>query len=192
MIGVWDKMIFDYLHSFAFRTEVFDAITIFIATTFGTVLTIGVILFLIFHRDEVGPQYTWPLIKKRVGEAGVILTSAFLSWLFVTILKSFFASPRPFITFTEIQTLFLYGTYDSFPSGHATFFAALGTALFIYHRGIGTFYLVCALLIGISRVVAGIHFPFDIIAGFILGGVTSFLVYKTLRPRVKKFLKWDR
>lgn len=190
MIGDLDKAIFDFLHSFAFRSDTLDMFAIFIATTFGTILTIGVIVFLIFHHDVPGSQYTWPVLKKRLGEAGTILTSAFLSWSFVTILKNIFSSPRPFITFTDIRTLFPYGSYDSFPSGHATFFAALGVALYMYHRGIGTFYLVCALLIGISRVVAGIHFPLDIVVGFMLGALTSFFVYKALRPIVKKTLNW--
>ena len=190
MIGILDKNIFVFLNNLTSESVFFDSLIIFLATSFGTILTIGVFLFLIFHRDQEGSQYTFEKIKRKIGEASVILFSAFLSWLFVLILKDIFDSPRPFITYTEIKPLFDYGEYDSFPSGHATFFAALGVALFMYHKRIGIFYLFGALIIGLSRIIAGVHFPFDIVAGFILGSFTSFFVYRALRPKVKRILNW--
>ena len=33
-----------------------------------------------------------------------------------------------------------------------------------------------ALLIGLARIIAGVHFPIDILGGFVLGGIVSFLV----------------
>jgi len=33
-----------------------------------------------------------------------------------------------------------------------------------------------ALLIGIARIIAGVHFPVDILGGFILGILTAYLV----------------
>ncbi len=190
MIGILDKNIFIFLNSLTAKSVFFDSTIIFLATSFGTLLTIGVFLFLIFHHDEAGSEYYFGKIKKKLGEASVILTSAFLSWLFVLILKDIFDSPRPFITYTEIKPLFDYGGYDSFPSGHATFFSALGVALFMYHKRIGIFYLSGAFVIGLSRIIVGVHFPFDIVAGFILGSFTSFFVYRALRPRVKRILNW--
>lgn len=190
MIGILDKNIFIFLNSLTSESVFFDSIVVFLATSFGTLLTVGVFLFLIFHHDEEGSQYSFDKVKRKIGEASVILTSAFLSWLFVLILKDIFDSPRPFITYTEIKPLFDYGSYDSFPSGHATFFSALGVALFMYHKRIGIFYLLGALIIGVSRIVAGVHFPFDILAGFVLGAVTSFVVYRALRPKVKRILNW--
>jgi undecaprenyl-diphosphatase len=60
--------------------------------------------------------------------------------------------------------------YASFPSGHATtaFAAALLLALW-YPRFAGAF-LGLAVLVGLSRVVLGSHFPSDVLAGALLGG----------------------
>lgn len=188
MIGKLDQTLFASIQGLGLQAPWFDALAIFIATSFGILITGIAIVFVIFHHEKPRTPLSWSRLKRRMGEACVILGSAFFSWLVVVLLKFIFASPRPFITFTDLQTLLVHGSYDSFPSGHATFFAALGTALFIYHPRIGGFYLFGAVLIGLARIVVGVHFPFDIIAGFLLGIAVAFFVYKTLRPLGKRLL----
>jgi undecaprenyl-diphosphatase len=64
----------------------------------------------------------------------------------------------------------------SFPSGHATFFMALGFGIFFSHKKAGYVFIFFALLIGIARIIAGVHFPVDILSGFILGAIIAYLV----------------
>lgn len=83
----------------------------------------------------------------------------------------------------------LPATGPSFPSGHATFMvivvAALALVAFDPPRGwparvaVGAGSLLLCLLVGLSRVVLGVHYPLDILAGFALGG---FWVYLFLVP----------
>lgn len=67
--------------------------------------------------------------------------------------------------------------YASFPSGHATtaFAAALLLALW-YPRAAGAWVAV-AVLVGLSRVVLGSHFPSDVLAGALLGSGVALAVY---------------
>ncbi|HWU36004.1 MAG TPA: phosphatase PAP2 family protein, partial [Candidatus Acidoferrum sp.] len=59
--------------------------------------------------------------------------------------------------------------YASFPSGHATTaFAAAIILGFMYPRQAGVFMGV-AVVVGLSRVLLGAHFPSDVLAGAILG-----------------------
>jgi membrane-associated phospholipid phosphatase len=59
--------------------------------------------------------------------------------------------------------------YASFPSGHATTaFAAAVVLAFLYPRQTRAF-LGLAVLVGLSRVVLGAHFPSDVLAGATLG-----------------------
>jgi membrane-associated phospholipid phosphatase len=70
--------------------------------------------------------------------------------------------------------------YASFPSGHATtaFAAALLLSLW-YPRGTGAFFGL-AVLVGLSRVVLGSHFPSDVLAGALLGCGVALFVHEHL------------
>lgn len=90
------------------------------------------------------------------------------------VLKTIFKRERP--SFHRI----LEETGFSFPSGHAmAAFALYGAIAFLLWRHISSglgrtlliiFSTVMILAIGVSRIYAGVHFPSDILGGFILSG----------------------
>lgn len=91
-----------------------------------------------------------------------------------TVLKGLFARPRPEIVphLVEVNTL-------SFPSGHATNSAivyltiALVLARNFQDRATRVFILVSAvalvMAIGLTRVFLGVHYPTDVLAGWLVG-----------------------
>jgi len=57
----------------------------------------------------------------------------------------------------------------SFPSGHTTTSFACATVLSVFvPRAAPAFYLL-ALAIGFSRIYVGVHWPFDVLGGIVLG-----------------------
>jgi undecaprenyl-diphosphatase len=64
----------------------------------------------------------------------------------------------------------------SFPSGHATQAFAAATALALLVPWLRVPVLVLAALIAASRVVLGVHYPFDVIAGALVGAAIGTLV----------------
>lgn len=92
-------------------------------------------------------------------------------------LKMFFHDPRPYWYSTEVIA---YAKESSFglPSGHAQIaFSVWGMLANGIHKWWGWFFaILIILLIGISRLYLGVHFPHDIIIGWLVGALLLFLV----------------
>jgi len=182
-----NDVIFFYLHNFAHRSIFLDWLIIFCADNFGYLMIFLAVVFLIFHTDGVF-DYRTPFLqfKNKLREATFVLLTSFSAWVLGTIIKSFILSPRPFIFFENIKPLFVHGGLDSFPSGHAMFFGALAMSLYYIHKRIGLIYIMVALIVGFARVASGIHFPIDILFGYIFGVIiaTIFrLIFKKINQK---------
>jgi undecaprenyl-diphosphatase len=82
---------------------------------------------------------------------------------------------RPYITHSVIQCVSVPLDRYSFPSGHtlhAISFTLLLTSYFPEWMGV---LAALALLIALSRVVLGLHYPTDVAAGALLGGALAML-----------------
>ncbi|MDM0068030.1 phosphatase PAP2 family protein [Variovorax sp. J31P207] len=78
--------------------------------------------------------------------------------------------PRPFEQGLGVPHL-VHGGSPSFPSSHATAYAALAFSFLLVarYRQVGGALLVLAGLVSVARVVVGVHFPLDIAAGAAIG-----------------------
>ncbi|MEI2299081.1 phosphatase PAP2 family protein [Ensifer sp. MJa1] len=66
--------------------------------------------------------------------------------------------------------------YASFPSGHSTAAGAFFGVFAMLLPRLGPLFLVLALMIGVSRVIVGAHYPSDVAAGLLLGLWTSVMM----------------
>ncbi len=162
-----NEKIFYVFNGLAGQSNAIDQLIIFLSNWFGYLLLVGLFIFLIFHKDK----------KQGVRDLFAVLVSAVTAYVLVKIAKEFLPNPRPFEVLNDANILYEHGGGDSFPSGHATFFSALATALYFYHKKIAFWYAIGALLIGLSRIAVGIHWPVDILGGYILGGIIGAGVY---------------
>lgn len=171
-----NHVIFFSLYSLAHQSINLDWLIVFSANNFGYIMIFLAFIFLIFHTDGVF-DYRAPFLqfKNKAKEVIFVFSSALTAWILATIIKSFILSPRPFVFFQNIRPLFLHGGMDSFPSGHAMFFGALALSLFFVHKRIGYMYFIVALIVGFSRVISGVHFPVDILVGYIFGIMIAYL-----------------
>lgn len=74
------------------------------------------------------------------------------------------------------------GGMNSFPSNHAANGAAVFVvALFLLRPALSLPIGILALLSGLSRIYLGVHFPSDVLAGFLLGASVGWLVVRISR-----------
>jgi len=101
--------------------------------------------------------------------------------------------PRPFVALgaelrvsaDEVQAI---RPNSSFPSGHAANAFMLATLLAaLLRRGLWPLWYGLALLVALSRVYLGLHYPGDVLAGAVLGSVLTWLLLHLpwLAPRLK-------
>lgn len=95
----------------------------------------------------------------------------------VTLIRKFLNFKRPYEQL-EITPLFPKNTQgNSFPSRHTACAAVIAMTFFYVNAPVGTAFLVVASLIAASRVVAGMHYPRDVIAGFLYSVVMSVIFF---------------
>lgn len=121
------------------------------------------------------------IIKERKHTQVVILffltlfsTSAFVTY----VLKPLFGNLRPEFTLENITVFEATSDFYSFPSSHAAVAfsgAVILSKVFPKHT---KFLYILALLISLSRVYLGVHYPLDILAGAIVGyGIGRLFLY---------------
>lgn len=173
----FDEAIFNWFFGLSHQNIVADAIIIFLAKYLLYLLIVAALFFVISKK-------TWQLRLAACAELALagILARGILANLF----KFFYSHPRPF-ELLHLSPL-IAETGNSFPSGHASLLFALAIALFYLNRRWGIWFLLFALLNGLARVSAGVHWPLDIVGGIALGVLSAIFVHNLLLPYIKKIV----
>jgi membrane-associated phospholipid phosphatase len=114
-----------------------------------------------------------PVAARRPDIAWSMLLAALIGTLAVHGLKELFAEPRPLAVLAPSQIRVigppLYAM--SFPSGHATTISVFASVMTLHvtDRRVQAGMLVAVILVALSRVVVGAHWPRDIAAGMVVG-----------------------
>ncbi len=121
---------------------------------------------------------------RKVGCAAVL--SVIFGFLVTNVLlKNLVARPRPFAVINALTPLIAKPTDFSFPSGHTTvsFAVALVIARMLPKK-YGVPAVILAALVAFSRLYLGVHYPTDVLAGFVVALVGSTLAVWIVRKKM--------
>ena len=165
---------------------------------------------LLWIQDNVRSDFLTPIMKviTHLGDKGIlwILVTLALLWYYKTrklgvrcmvsmviglvitnlILKNWVARIRPYELIQGLECIVKKADDYSFPSGHTT--NSLACAWVIFRRAPkkwGVPALILAILISLSRLYVGIHYPTDVLGGAVIG-IGSACLSLALVPKLEK------
>ena len=131
------------------------------------------------------------LVFKRTRRMGVYCAASMLLTLLVVNLciKPLAARTRPYELIEGLQILVSRPHDYSFPSGHSANSLTCAWTIFrLAPKKYGVPALVLAVLIALSRLYVGVHFPTDVLAGAAIGILLSEVALRALRRPLRA---WD-
>jgi membrane-associated phospholipid phosphatase len=153
-----DAYLFHFFNKRGSRPRWLDR-TMQIITEFGNgVVTVGIVLALFFF---VNRHLSYEFIFGTL-----------VLWMIVELVKVLIRRSRPFTKLTGVRVVGTRARGNSFPSGHtsqAFYMATIFVQYFQVHTATMIFFYLAALMVGVTRMYLGMHYPRDVLAGAILG-----------------------
>lgn len=172
----WNAELF-YLINNELQNPVFDVIMP-IFTHFGgfvSLLAICIIAIIILKRLKK---------EKYLKIAKLCLFALIIAGLISAGLKILVQEPRPYTILEHARQLIIPTEPNSFPSGHTASSLSIITVLvtsFKQNNILVALLILFGFLIGFSRIYVGVHYPFDVIAGAVVGVLSGVVVLKYKR-----------
>ncbi len=147
-----DYQLADALNDLSGHSWLFDDLVVLMARD---------LIFVVF---VVAAALLVPLVRRRdwgaLARFGAVLALAFT---FGVVAAQLYAEPRPFTSHSDIRLLVPHAAGQSFPSDHATAAFAIALAILVFVSAAwGRWLVAAAVLIGLARIYAGLHYPGDV------------------------------
>lgn len=120
----------------------------------------------------------WLKTAKQIKIKFLVATilSGIIALVISRIASKLYFDPRPFVT-QHVKPLFPHAADNGFPSDHALLTGTLTAITYFYSKKFAVWMTILTFLVGLARVLAKVHSPLDIAAGWvfgIIGAVTSY------------------
>lgn len=164
-----DSLVLLLVHSFSGRMPLLDAVGIFFAV-YAIYLLAGVVggVFIVESVSRCNASWARPLLTA--------IAAVFVALAINGGIGSAYFRERPFVAFGFVPLTIEARTSKSFPSDHTASAFALATVMLVSKPRLGALMLACAILIGLSRIFVGVHYPGDILAGAGIGILSAIYV----------------
>lgn len=165
-----DQLLFQFIYGLGRRNFLYGDIAVFCAQYLPYLM---MVLFLVLVFYEEGRRRKWYFFCEAA--LAIILSRG----LITEMIHFFYYHLRPFdvLGFTPL----ISESGSSFPSGHAAWFFALAMVIIFRNWKWGAWFFAGALVIGVARIYVGVHWPFDILGGAVIGIGSALFIHWLLR-----------
>jgi membrane-associated phospholipid phosphatase len=149
----------------------------------GLIVVPVVALYVLWRQPE-------PISHKHGNQKAALLAvmTLFLALAAKSLIVFLWFRARPYIAHPDLLHLPLNPDPSSFPSGHTI--VAFSIAFSLMYSGlkkVSSWLLFVAILIGLGRVMAGVHYPSDVIAGVLISWAAAWYLHREASS-IRKFL----
>ncbi len=163
----WDSSLFFAINGLSGQVAWLDSVMVFL-TTANTWRIAGVALAVAILIWGNNP------LRRTVIAATLALVIADITAF--NLLKPLFGRPRPCNLLVGINPLVHAASYCGFPSNHAANMMALAITFTLrQQRPWSSILIPVALLVGFTRIWVGVHFPGDVLGGWLWGVLVGWL-----------------
>jgi undecaprenyl-diphosphatase len=125
-----------------------------------------------------------PLVTGTWQASIQMFVTGLIGLLVYKLIKQRAVRERPFITHTAISCAAAPLDRYSFPSGHTLHAVSFSWIAISYFPGLAGYLVGFTLLVALSRVILGLHYPTDVAAGALLGAALAMTSLALLAPPV--------
>ncbi len=154
-----NNLIFNFFFSLS-SIPFIAGLALFISNIFIYIISILTIIIIYF-------------INRDIVNSFLILFTGIFAFFFSYIIKIVTMINRPFVEL-GLTPLFME-TGFSFPSSHVTVISAISTIMWSIDYRFGIFFFILTILIALSRMVIGVHYPIDVLFGIVFGVLIGLL-----------------
>jgi undecaprenyl-diphosphatase len=188
-----------YFFNRSIHSDLLNNIFIFFSDRKTALLFLPLILLTGYYLNKKKPDS----FRKFIAAVVIALIAVGISDLISSrIIKPLFERPRPcqvldglYFWKSKAQLWVLtdgissYKSSFSFVSSHASNSMAAAIIMSIFYRKLAVIFITVSILIGISRLYLGVHYPSDIVSGWFIGAVIGFLIYYVYIKLSKRYPK---
>jgi undecaprenyl-diphosphatase len=151
--------------------------TLFVSNNVMTVLVKILSVYAVYSIPVIWVVWWFVASKKERFLLLSSLVSGIIAWQgFNRVVKLFYERPRP-IYDIDIRELLFERPDNSFPSDHAAFLSAIAFFFLLQkQKKAGLWLGLLAVLSSVARVAIAVHYPSDIIVGFLDGFIVAYAV----------------
>ncbi|MCU5376189.1 undecaprenyl-diphosphatase [Bacillus cereus] len=165
--------VFQWFNNFAGSSKLLD--TLMIAITNSAVYVAILFMFILWFNN--GKKVN--AIKKQYTVLYTTL-SVIIALLVNVVIHAVYYHPRPFVSH-DVHQLVPHAADSSFVSDHSVLVFSIAFVFLLRGEKLKYIALIWAVLVGVSRMYVGVHYPLDILGAAFLTFITSGLVVQSTR-----------
>lgn len=174
-MGSFNTFLFERIFSLSHQGFLLDTLGVFLAQYLPWIISLWVLLVVV---SVPGRRYRMALVAQFA--LAILLSRGIITEL----VRFIYPVVRP-LEALELIPLLLEDT-PGFPSGHTTWLFAMVVPLWHINKKYAVVFGVLALVVGVARIFAGVHWPADIAAGIVVGLLSGWIIYKLLGPYLQQ------